>query len=326
MIMSGIKQSDWKPIPQANLRKALERDTKLWEHTIRPLRGAHVLPGPASRYNAQTGFIRRLLLTFKFLEFRESKDKKWLDWPYPACAALSHGGRVLINFPRYGGKEKVDKHWFWSWLLCGNEKIIDHGKWASSRNHLEDLLGLEDRSFSSHGTSVGDGGLLIEKKGTGQNISRAFNPHSHQYGMNIALGGYNNEDSKGNRIKNDGLHGHLLIYYRTSERYNGILVGCENKEHGKKGKTHLGTGHSGSGKPQPVSATGNLKWEGYRDSKRGIPVPGKIDCMRVVLDKDKFTTLKEDEANIFYAGWEQNKSAMDKAMDESRKGLAVRFI
>ncbi|MCJ7617219.1 MAG: hypothetical protein MUO43_11865 [Desulfobacterales bacterium] len=317
-----IKQQDWRPIPEVKLSKAIERDAKLWEETIRPLRGAHILPGPASRFNAQTGFIRRLLLTFKFLEFRPSTNDNWRDWPFPACAALSHGGRILINFPRLPGKEKLDKHWFWSWLLCGNEAIIDHGKWASSRNHLEELLGLDGRSYSSHGTSVGNGGLLIEKKGGGQNITRAFNPHTHQYGMNIALGGYGNEDAKGNRIRNDGFHGHLLIIYRTSDRYNGILVGCENKEHGKKGKTHLGTGHSALGRPQSVSATGNLKWDGYA----GVDVPGKVDCMRVILNLVKFGELKRAENNHFYAGWHETTTAMNQTVEVCKRGLAVRGL
>ena len=316
-----ITQLDWTPAPETNLGRALERDTKLWKYTIRPLPGGDIIPGPISIYNAQTGFIRRLLLTLKFLEYRTSSRDEWEEWPYPPCAALSHGGRVLINFPRRAGIEKVDKHWFWSWLLCGNEKLIDHGKWASSRNKLEKLLGLKSRSFSTHGTGVDREGLLFEKKGGGQNISRAFNPHTHQYGMNIALGGYGNKDAKGKPIWNDGLHGHLLIIYRTSERYNGILIGCENKEHGKKGKTHLGADHSGRGRPQSISATGGLKWEDYQ--VQGLKFPGKSDCMRVVLDQFKFGELKELERGFFFSGWEDRKQEMEVLLARIKRDLVL---
>lgn len=182
----------------------------------------------------------------------------WSDNPFGNLASLlSHGGRVLVQIPttNKGGDA------LWRWL------------------QLEDKV--SQRGFATHGLVHsspsplirGHMAYLTEKGGgmTGKWQSIKGHIQNRHFSFNVALGGEgnrnpfsaSNDDTKARYtlIKGDGLNGHVYINYLppTADAVGGMLVGCENAEHGKGKNPHTNAGH-GLGGAQKVSATGGLKW------------------------------------------------------------------
>ena len=192
-------------------------------------------------------------------------------------------------------------------MLTGDPRTVTRGG-TVDQNILNSTL-LKNRFGSTHGTDIRalkikgqNRGELYEKKGIMQNITRGLNPESHLWGMNVALGGWGGENSQGHLISADGGHGHLHILYRQIYKLisgpyaAGLLIGCENKEHGVQtrypgNKTHLGTGHGAGGK-QKVSATNGLKWAAL-GKEYGESVPAEYNGMRINVDRDNWAEIME---------------------------------
>jgi len=310
------------------------RDVKLWLEAIYPeamIEGAGCQPAYLS---GQRDFLRRLFLVLRYglLEYRAdnkyNKSNMWRNWNKPIAAALSHGGRVIINMAKLDGQRQGG----WSWLLTGNSGRVPHGR-KVPQPVLNSTL-LKGRFGSTHGTDIRElkikgqnRGELYEKKGIMQNITRGLNPESHLWGMNVALGGWGGENSQGDPISADGGHGHLHILYRQIYKLfsgpyaAGLLIGCENMEHGvkpgygpKRNKTHLATGHGKGGK-QKVSATNGLKWPALgKRYKAHKEVPAEYSGMRVNVSQMRWGDITAKETAITGKTLAQQKALMSKVL------------
>lgn len=185
----------------------------------------------------------------------------WSDWADNdfgnLASLLSHGGRVLVQIPtsQKGGDA------LWNWLQLENA-ILRRGYATHGLAHTEPYPLIR-----------GHQGYLAEKGGgfTGKWQSIKGHAQGRHFAFNVALGGEDNrnpfsasnDDTKATYkpIKGDGLNGHVYINYMppSNTQVGGLLVGCENAEHGKGSNPHTKAGH-GLGGAQKVSATGGEKW------------------------------------------------------------------
>lgn len=318
--MARTTREDWNrddPLVSNNVYKnEYVRDVKLWLEAIYPEAMIAGVGGQPAYLSGQRDFLRRLFLVLRYglLEYRvdnkHDKSNMWRNWNKPIAAALSHGGRVIINMARLDGQRQGG----WSWLLTGNPRTVPHGGKVPQQVLNSTLL--KNRYGSTHGTDVRalkikeqHRGELYEKKGIEQNITRGLNPESHLWGMNVALGGWGGANSQGDPISADGGHGHLHILYRQIYKLisgpyaAGLLIGCENKEHGVQtrypgNKTHLGTGHGAGGK-QKVSATNGLKWAAVgKQYKMQKEVPAEYNGMRVNVTQMRWHDITAKETAI----------------------------
>jgi putative RNase toxin 11 of polymorphic toxin system len=189
-------------------------------------------------------------------------DQGWKDWSTDSsgnvASLLSHGQRVLVQIPtrQKGGEE------LWAWLNQPNQ--IPSRPYAT---HGQSCLSKPVNLIKGHRQYVVEKGGGVT--GWGQSVSgRLLGRH---FAFNVALGGNGNRNpfSPTNDdealtykpIKADGLNGHVYINYMPPENNSvgGMLVGCENAQHGKGSNPHTGAGH-GLGGSQKVSACGGLKW------------------------------------------------------------------
>lgn len=202
--------------------------------------------------------LRQLFHTLYYGGVLYKNGAQWLDWStnarFNVSALLSHGQRVLVQIPdlKHGGDL------FWTWL-----------------NRVETV---PPRGYATHGLSLvskpkdlaeGHKQYVREEHGNWQSLKGHV--QSRHYGFNIALGGVGNrnpfsstnDDAKSEfePIKADGRNGHVYINYLppTKNEKGGLLVGCENAQHGAGSNPHTGAGH-GLGTPQAVSACGGKKW------------------------------------------------------------------
>jgi hypothetical protein len=186
------------------------------------------------------------------------RSNEWGDWSNNnfgnVASLLSHGGRVMVQIPTIpnGGAG------LWNWLNSdggiGSRGYATHG--MSHQNPRE--------IFRGHRLG------LSEKKGAWQSLKGHV--QGRHYSFNVALGGEGNlnpfssatdlaQKMTWKPIKGDGLNGHVYLNYKppTNTAIGGLLVGCENAEHGKGSNPHTGAGH-GLGGAQKVAAAGGLKW------------------------------------------------------------------
>lgn len=183
----------------------------------------------------------------------------WADWHdnlhVNTASLLSHGQRVMVQIPstsNEGGR-------LWDWLFrppIPSRGYATHGMSHKKIGH-ERLIRGHRRYFTE------DKGWTTSLYGHITGRHYAFNP---------ALGGrgYRNPFSSANDdtrpfflpIAADGLNGHVYVYYRPPGRNErgGMLIGCENAEHGRGSNPHTGAGH-GLGGSQKVSACGGKKWK-----------------------------------------------------------------
>lgn len=187
----------------------------------------------------------------------KTKDS-WDDWSNNrfgnVASLLSHGQRVLVQIPNTANGGAA----LWTWLNATDQ--------------------IPQRPYATHGIVLkstptalirGHRQYLHEKHGWGQSLKGHI--QDRHYAFNVALGGEDNrnpfsaanDDIKQNYtpIKANGLNGHVYVNYKppTATECGGMLVGCENAEHGRGSNPHTKAGH-GLGGSQKVSACGGLKW------------------------------------------------------------------
>ena len=200
------------------------------------------------------------LLYYAGVIYKSGKESNaWDDWSNNrfgnVASLLSHGGRVMVQIPTIGkGGLKL-----WEWL--NQDGGIGPRGWAT---HGMSSIKQPKKIFRGHQL------YLSENKGAWQ----SFKGHvqGRHYSFNVALGGEGNlnpfssaTDLKHSMtwkpIKGDGLNGHVYLNYMppTVTAVGGLLVGCENAEHGKGKTPHTGAGH-GMGGAQKIAAAGGLKW------------------------------------------------------------------
>jgi len=188
-------------------------------------------------------------------------NSEWRDWADNSfgnlASLLSHGGRVLVQIPNLSNGGGC----LWDWL------------------QMEDAI--SQRGWATHGIApckefkliCGHKAYLSEQGGKVVGMLQSLKGHLQlrHFMFNVALGGEgnrnpfsaSNDDAKYTYkpIQGDGLNGHVYVNYLppTENETGGLLVGCENAEHGKGSNPHTRAGH-GLGGAQKVSATGGHKW------------------------------------------------------------------
>ncbi|MCK4606390.1 MAG: hypothetical protein KAU35_03725 [candidate division Zixibacteria bacterium] len=196
------------------------------------------------------GLLARIfgILAYGGLLFKDGDGvwKRWSDYDIPLAAALSHGGRVMIQLP------ESDNEDFWHWLW-GNVPV-------------------QTRFAATHGVLF----LPTPEDGLPDNQSKQIkevkkNHNVRQYGVNIGMGGIGNINPwSGVKIDAIGEHGHLYIGYRAPSRtmVGVLLVGCEGSapidmyRGGLHGFAKDQTGHKHTlGSSGKFSPTGGMKWK-----------------------------------------------------------------
>ncbi|UCE82323.1 MAG: hypothetical protein JSV47_11490, partial [Deltaproteobacteria bacterium] len=267
-------------------RAQFARDVNMWNRTLKWLARGH----DDDAWNAANSIIERIFITLQNggLFYREQNtieyfmvgvsDEKpchggwqfWCERPgyFPIAAALSHGGRVIIQTPLN------DNRRFWNWLTVGATDLHDRSVDARKTKLLGPLGAQSDtaplvRRFASHGTDrdapkprlfgTPARKLIAEVK------KKSPFKHGNQWGMDIAMGGYgqNNPDS-GDPIYRDGTHGHIYLYYRHggSGQCDVVMIGCEGSAPRKRDQ--YGGLHDAAAGSGEFSPTGGLKWRDLR--------------------------------------------------------------
>jgi len=198
----------------------------------------------------------------------DGKNKQyWEGWQYwcesniPVAAALSHGGRVMIQTPKGDGSK------FWDWLTGGSVNVQPVSK------NLSGLTGSASKSKPIYGRVSTHGIVSDSKKPKAygsfkkeiaeikvEGVSHVVHL-GHHYGMDVAIGGAGNKNFvSGNIIKRNGEHGHMYFYHQEASSSNcgGILIGCEGSA--PKKDDQFGGSHGADGASGEFSPTGGLKW------------------------------------------------------------------
>lgn len=211
------------------------------------------------------------LLRFGGLLYRVEVGKPWQWWrakKWPLAAALSHGGRVVIQLP------ETETLAFWRWLYGDGRAAYERvtPKRGSGKGH--------DRSAAhslepDRPTPLLDGRIKrIREKGLDA-LDVARNRH---FGINLALGGQGLVSPiSGEPIDGKtGAHGHLYLYVNDGV---GCMLGCEGSQPGVTdvyGQTPEPSGLGGE-----ISPTGGSKWRDLADGP-GCGGP-KSDCLFIDL-------------------------------------------
>jgi hypothetical protein len=260
-ILVGLRpQKMLKPLDARQFDQQFELDAAMWYGAIMA----------GSKPFAKT--ILRLFTIFYRAGVIYMTSDGWADWssnPFGNLASLlSHGQRVLVQIPDLGHGGGA----IWDWLNTDDE--------------------IPKRNYATHGLSHRDPPIdlilghrlhLSEEQGYWQSWKgHLFDRH---YAFNPALGGEGNRNpfSATNndneftfkKIEANGQNGHVYIHYRApgNAEVGGLLVGCENAEHGKGKNPHTKAGH-GLGGSQKVSVCGGHKWSklkcGPKDEYNGF--------------------------------------------------------
>ncbi len=232
--------------------------------------------------------LRQLFHTFYHAGVLYRNGALWVDWSTNGranvAALLSHGQRVLIQIPdlKHGGEL------FWTWLNRVNK--------------------IPPRGYATHGLSLvskpkdlADGHKQYVREEHGNWQSFKGHVQARHYGFNIGLGGVGNrnpfsptnDDSKFEfePVKADGRNGHVYINYLPPDKTEkgGMLVGCENAQHGAGSNPHTGAGH-GLGAPQAISACGGKKWSALKNGSTKGPTEGFNGMICDLTDRERDLT------------------------------------
>jgi Novel toxin 11 len=192
------------------------------------------------------------------LRNKQSQWQRWSACGIPICAAVSHGGAILVQIPKKIATDFVE--WFkgdagWGARTGTHGIIYDPNPEEVTVDLRKFLTETRESSGGEHrGINLGMGGIA------------QYNPFS------------------GNHIAEDGSHGHLYFYFDNNlgPDYAGMLIKCEDSappifshklaSRGQAGHMHL---FGSSGK---YSCTGGKKWAshsagpGYGEDNMFIPL------------------------------------------------------
>ena len=198
------------------------------------------------------------------LMYREDPDKadwkSWAGFKQPIAAALSHGGRALIQIPP-GKDDKV-----YDFLIKQTNPKFPTRPFAT---HGTSLLKLPEE-FPKYPNIKK---RIKEEKGFGTAIKQFLTPDTIHFGINVALFGAGQTNPWSiNTVAADGSHGHLYIHYRppTEMHCGALLIGCEGSQAGHTDQ--FGHAHDAKASSSEFSPTGGLKW---RDIEQGPGASGQ---------------------------------------------------
>ncbi|MFI6376063.1 DUF4157 domain-containing protein [Streptomyces sp. NPDC050546] len=191
------------------------------------------------------------------------------DFEDDVAHALAYGGRVNIRIPQLAhGQHGYELP---QWLHITKE---DRKPWEPKSTPEKPVY---RRGFGTHHMEIGDNkadgtrGDFVEKGEIGATAQNWLDPHSHLYGLPMAVGGMGNNDFHGDTILPDESYGHLFMGYKppTRKRDGALQVGIETA--GPGGRTPDGYQHgvtSSEKNNNPVSQFG-----GHKDDKLAAKAP-----------------------------------------------------
>ncbi|MFE7031243.1 DUF4157 domain-containing protein [Streptomyces sp. NPDC057621] len=191
------------------------------------------------------------------------------DFKDDVAHALAYGGRVNIRIPQLAdGQHGYELP---QWLHITKE---DRKFWEPKSTPEKPVY---RRGFGTHHMEIGENqkdgtpGKFVEKGEIGATLQNWMDPHSHLYGLPLALRGMGNKDFHGDTILPNESYGHAFMGYKppTDKRDGALQVGIETA--GPGGRTPDGYEHgltSSEKNSNPVSQVG-----GHKDDKPGADAP-----------------------------------------------------
>ncbi|MFH8469235.1 DUF4157 domain-containing protein [Streptomyces sp. NPDC017991] len=191
------------------------------------------------------------------------------DFKDDVAHALAYGGRVNIRIPQLAdGQHGYELP---QWLHITKE---DRKFWEPKSTPEKPVY---RRGFGTHHMEIGENqqdgtrGTFVEKGEIGATVRNWLDPHSHLYGLPLALRGMGNKDFHGDTILPNESYGHAFMGYKppTDKRDGALQVGIETA--GPGGRTPDGYQHgltSSEKNSNPVSQVG-----GHKDDKLGAKAP-----------------------------------------------------
>ncbi|MFJ5641096.1 DUF4157 domain-containing protein [Streptomyces sp. NPDC093223] len=244
------------------------------------------------------------LLTKIFLILKEGlkvfnpETKVHEDFEDDVAFALAFGGRVNIRIPQLAdGQHGYELP---QWLHITKE---DRNFWQPKSTPEDPVY---RRAFGTHHMEIGDNqkdgtrGSFVEKGELGATFKNTVDPHTHLYGLPLAIGGMGNLDYHGDTILPNESYGHVFMGYKppTDKRDGALQVGIETA--GPGGRTPDGYAHgvtSSESRNNPVSQVG-----GHKDDKLGANAP--------LSASQRYVDLKD------FGNWVQRLNEMDATWRE----------
>jgi len=216
------------------------------------------------------------------------------DFEGDVAHALAYGGRVNIRIPQLADGQHGYELPQWLHITKENRK-----PWEPRSTPEEPVY---RRAFGTHRMKIGDNsadgtrGSFEEQGEIGATIANWRDPHSHLYGLPLAVGGMGSTDYHGDTILPNESYGHMFMGYKppTEERDGALQVGIETA--GPGGRTPDGYEHgltSSEKNNNPVSQFG-----GHKSDKLGGKAP--LDKNQRLVDLTKF------------GNWMQRLKALEK--------------
>jgi hypothetical protein len=238
------------------------------------------------------------------------------DFEDDVAHALAYGGRVNIRIPQLADGQHGYELPQWLHITKENRK-----PWEPRSAPEEPVY---RRGFGTHHMKIGDNsadgtpGSFVEKGEIGATLRNWADPHSHLYGLPMAVGGMGNADYHGDTILPNESYGHMFMGYKppTHKRDGALQVGIETA--GPGGRTPDGYQHgvtSSEKNNNPVSQVG-----GHKDDKIGGDAPLHANQRLVDLREfgDWVRKLKDLEKD-----W---KSELAKAKTHEEKAALYRNL
>ncbi|MFS8200824.1 DUF4157 domain-containing protein [Streptomyces sp. CWNU-52B] len=238
------------------------------------------------------------------------------DFKDDVAHALAYGGRVNIRIPQLAdGQHGYELP---QWLHITKE---DRKFWEPRSTPEKPVY---RRAFGTHHMEIGDNqpdgtpGSFVEKGEIGATVKNWVDPHSHLYGLPMAIGGLGNKDYHGDTILPNESYGHAFMGYKppTHKRDGALQVGIETA--GPGGRTPDGYKHgltSSEKNSNPVSQVG-----GHKDDKPGAGAPLAVSQRKVDMGEfgDWVQKLKDLEKE-----W---KTALDAAKSPEERAALYRDL
>ncbi|MGC5562215.1 eCIS core domain-containing protein [Streptomyces sp. FR-108] len=238
------------------------------------------------------------------------------DFKDDVAHALAYGGRVNIRIPQLAdGQHGYELP---QWLHITKE---DRKFWEPRSTPEKPVY---RRGFGTHHMDIGDNqkdgtrGRFVEKGEIGATLQNWLDPHSHLYGLPLALRGMGNKDFHGDTILPNESYGHAFMGYKppSAKRDGALQVGIETA--GPGGRTPDGYEHgltSSEKNSNPVSQLG-----GHKDDKIGGKAPLESSQRHVDLREfgDWVQKLKDLEKD-----W---KASLDAARTHEERAALYRDL
>lgn len=244
-----------------------------------------------------TDVLTRIFLILKEgLKVFNPKANVHEDFEDDVAHALAYGGRVNIRIPQLADGQHGYELPQWLHITKENPK-----PWEPNSKPADPLY---RRGFATHHMKIGDNsadgtkrGEFVEKGEIGATLRNWVDPHSHLYGLPMAIGGLGNTDYHGDTILPNESYGHMFMGYKppTRKRDGAFQLGIETA--GPNGRTPDGYEHkitSSEKNNNPVSQLG-----GHKDDKLGAKAP--LEASQRLVD------LKE------FGDWVQKLKDLEKA-------------